>query len=197
MKKPSTITKKNWHRYATLALLPLGEPRIEIAVQHPWQCTTCGSERAGIHMATGQPICAQCPSAREGVVPGPPLDLGRRWGRGTAWAGDDELGVIAVVAGTRLVSPMARRQFTMGTPAGDFWRTLQTLVLTTRGLACDDYGIWRRPDGSRLDGTDAMDLLMGIPGVWSPEQIRDFDGDDADAQVKGDSDLSAEVALCR
>jgi hypothetical protein len=63
----------------------------------------------------------------------------------------------------------------MGMPVEDFWRSLQTLVLTARGLACDDHGIWRRPDGSRLDGTDAMDLLMGIPGMWSPEQIRDFD----------------------
>jgi hypothetical protein len=177
MTKPTTLTKINWVKYATKALRPLPEPNIQTTKESPWQCAACRSHRAGIHAVTGHPVCVRCEVSNT-VVPGPALDLSRVWQRAIATSGDDELGVIAVLAGTRLVSPMARAQFTLGMPADEFAQTLQQLVLTARGLTCDDYGIWRRADGSRPNGTDAMDLLMGIPGMWSPEQIRRFDADD-------------------
>jgi hypothetical protein len=96
-------------KYTTKALKPLPEPNIQTTKESPWQCAACRSHRAGIHAVTGYPVCVRCEVSNT-VVPGPALDLSRVWQRAIATSGDDELGVIAVLAGTRLVSPMARAE---------------------------------------------------------------------------------------
>jgi hypothetical protein len=199
MKKPASLTKTNWQKYIALALKPLPDSHIKTTKESPWQCAFCRSHRAQVHLLTGQPVCRECTRApQDSIVPGPSLDLSRAWQRATAFRGEDVLGVVAVVAGGRVVSPMASAQFSLGMPADEFLRTLQKLVLTARGLTRDDYGIWRRSDGARLDGTDAMDLLLGIPGMWSAEQIRCFDdGEPVRAESNGGRDPSAEATVSR
>jgi len=171
-----TPTNKNWEKCIRQALRQFPELEITVERMPPW-CCTCRRLLANIRIPDGVPTCCVCnPGARPGVVPGPGTDLRRRWARAVASSAGSPLGVVAVVAGLSLVSPLARRQFRLGAcPPGEFVHEFGRAVCLSLGLHIDPNGIWRRADGSRIDGYDAADLALGIRGgIWSDEQIDAF-----------------------
>ncbi len=109
-------------------------------------------------------------------MPGLDVDLSKGSLRATAISGDATIGIVAVIVGQSLVSPLARRQFRLGAIAVDeFMGAFRAAVLPALGIHEHDNGIWRRADGSRVDGFDGADLALGISGgIWSDEQMEAF-----------------------
>ena len=170
------VTTKNWQKCIARALRQFQALEITVERVLPWRCT-CGRLLANVRISDGMPVCCDCaPDARSEVVRGSGTDLRRGGVRAVASSSGNPLGVVAVVAGQILVSPLARRQFRLGECLVDeFVHDFGHAISESLGLRIDPNAIWRRADGSRIDGYDVADLVFGFRGgTYSDEQIDGF-----------------------
>lgn len=155
-----------------MALAVIADPNLKKMRRAPWRCKKCQQTHAGITY-DGTPACHEC--ERIDLVPGGSVNLDKGYLLATFSAPKLPTAVLAVVAGTHLVSPVAQRRFRLGMPAELFVVEFRNTALPSLGLLMDDDGIWRHANRSRADGFDAADLAFGNPGgIWTEQQIRDF-----------------------
>lgn len=171
--KIKKLTKANWEALIRAALTPVAGVELRVERRRRWQCGECGAAKAGIGR-DGSPVCYQCPIETT-MVPGESVSLENGYAVVHVTAPRLLGGVLAVMAGTHCISPMANRHFKIGMVADDFVRELRVKALPGMGLQVDEDGIWRRSDRSRADGADVADLVFGFRGgVWTAEQIDSF-----------------------
>jgi hypothetical protein len=171
-RQPKSLTKSNWLALLQTALAAIADAELKKVRGAPWRCKTCQRTHAGI-AHDGTPACHECEN--NDLVPGGSVNLENGYLLATFSAPKLPAAVLAVVAGTHLVSPVAQRHFRLGMPAELFIVEFRNRALPALGLLMDDDGIWRHPNRSRADGFDAADLAFGNPGgIWTEQQIRDF-----------------------
>jgi hypothetical protein len=186
----SKLTKRNYIAAIRLALRHLEDVKVEDVVQAPWKCPRCECAFARFNQAGENIGCVNC-----GAVSGlGPVKLTSKWTHVTVRHQDNV--VLVAIVGPRLLIATSSLELQFGkTTVGDFIDRVQEAVFVGLGMRRGQGGIWRRPDGTRLDGYDAADLVFGFTdGTFSAEEIAAFAGaPPVELPQPSDSDASADL----
>ena len=165
----SKLTKSNYLTAIRLALRGLEDKKVENVVQAPWKCPKCECAFARFNQAGENIGCMNC-SAIQGLG----VKLASKWTRVTVRHRDNV--VLVAIVGPRMLIATSSLELQFGkTTVGDFIAAVQEAVFGGLGMRRGQGGVWRWPDGHRLDGHDLADLFWAhTDGVYSADEIAAF-----------------------